>query len=67
MEQKEAEKIVRALFENKHKSLLTFKELSKALGLEPKLAKKYIFRMMKDEILEFYHTNTIYFELKKRD
>ncbi len=65
MEQKEAEKIVRALFDKKQKSLLTFKELSKALGLEPKIAKKYIYRMVNDDILELYHTNTLYYELKK--
>lgn len=59
MEQEEAVKIIRdALEKKKGKTKFYFSDLQKMLGLKPRDAKKYINKMVTDEVLEYWSSGS---------
>ena len=59
MEQEEAVKIIRdALEKKKGKTKFYFSDLQKMLGLKPRDAKKFINKMVQDEVLEYWSSGS---------
>ena len=59
MDQAEAnEKIVATLSKKKGKTKFYFSDLTKILGLKPRVAKKLINKMVQDEILEYWSSGS---------
>jgi len=59
MEQEEAAKIItEKLGKKKTKTKFYFSELAKILGMKPRAAKKFINKMVQDEILEYWSSGS---------
>jgi Fic family protein len=59
MDQAEAQqKIVEALQKKKGKTKFYFSDLQKILGLKPREAKKYVNKLVEDEVLEFWSSGS---------